>query len=238
MGNMSNKLKEIVFTKTLDVSMEYFPKPAVSYLPEWYKKTQSYRENKKELLFGASTSGTIKKCLPVFDALTSGYIISTYVDVLVKKDEHGNIRYTCADNQNAITFHDIIQAPYHPGMNNHPYPKWTNPWAIKTPKGYSCFFMPPVQGGNQYFSIIEGVVDTDSYYGAVHFPFVLKNIDFEGVIPAGTPMVQVFPFKREEWKMKEGSNIDHLESEEILKKLSSKFFDRYKNMFWHRKNYR
>jgi hypothetical protein len=231
---MSNS---IIFSKLLDVSLDYFPKPASSFLPEWYKKTQPYLDNKKEVFFNSGTKSTIKKCIPVFDALTAGYIIPTYCDLWVKKNENGDIVYTTSSNIN-IEFHPIQQAPYHPHMNQHPYPKWANPWSIKTPKGYSSLFIPPVHGGNEYFQIIEGFVDTDTYNYAINFPFVLKDPNFEGMIPAGTPMVQVIPIKRDSWTIKQGKEKDIKISFEHFTKLSSLFFDRYKRLFWQRKEYK
>lgn len=231
--------KKIIFTKTMDVADIYSPKPSSTFLPEWYKKTQTYMDNKKAIDISNSNHGTIKKCIPVFDALTSGYIIPTYCDLYITKDENGEIIYMPAvsnPNNPTINFHPVIQAPYHPKMNQHPYPKWTNPWAIKTPKGYSSLFIPPVHGGNNYFSVAEGIVDTDIYTTPVNFPFVLNDVSFEGVIPAGTPMVQVIPIKRDSWLI-EYSN-DTKESLDVHMQLSSRFYDRYKRMFWSRKSYK
>jgi hypothetical protein len=232
-------MKNIVFTKVIDtVSDEYFPKPSSSVLPEWYKKTDSYLGgNKKEIRIDRQTNATIKRCIPVFDALTSGYIISTYCDLIVKKDINGVSEYI-TPVPDAIHFHEIAQAPYHPKMNNEPFPKWTNPWGIKTPKGYSCLFIPPVHGTNKFFTVVEGIVDTDKYKAPINFPFVFNDINFEGLIPAGTPLVQVIPFKRESWKSTLGSEKDLKDLEENNKKLSSQFFDRYKTMFWERKSFK
>ena len=229
---------EIIFTKALDVSMEYFPKPSSSFLPEWYKKTQSYVKDKKQLSSMGTTEGTIKKCIPVFDALTAGYIITTYCDLWVKKGLNNEIEYTLSDPSLQIQFHPIEQAAYHPYMNQQAYPKWLNPWSITTPKGYSCLFLSPVHGGNEYFQIVEGFVDTDKYNAPINFPFVLKDVEFEGLIPAGTPMVQVIPIKRESWKIKEGKKKDLDRSYSHIKFLSSVFFDRYKGIFWQRKEYK
>lgn len=230
--------KNIIFTNTKSehVSDEYFPQPASKYLPEWYKKTQTYVGNKKDITLNLQTNGTVKKCMPVFDALTSGYIIPTYCDLIVRRDEAGNIHYIPSSGIQ-IEFHGTEQAPYHPHMNNHSYPKWINPWSIQTPKGYSCFFIPPVHGGNEYFSILEGFVDTDKYFSPVNFPFVLKDIKFEGLIPAGTPMAQVIPVKRDSWESLIGNEKDVKKSLNTNSFLSSRFFDRYKNIFWSRKNY-
>jgi hypothetical protein len=227
--------KDIIFTKVLPVSDDFCPKPASDVLPEWYKKTSSYVSGKKEPMPGSQTPSTIKKCIPVFDALTSGYVISTYCDLWIKKTENGDVSYNTSTSID-ISFHPTTQAPYHPFMNDHAYPKWSNPWAIKTPPGYSCLFIPPVHGGNEYFQIAEGVVDTDRYNAAVNFPFILKDINFEGLIPAGTPMVQVIPFKRDNWKMKVNSDTEN--STEHTRLLESKFFDRYKTMFWTSKSFK
>lgn len=236
---MGNKIKKITFTKTIEsVSDDYSPKPASRIIPEWYKKTKPYFGNskKQELDENFQPLETIKKCIPVLDVLSTGYIIPTYCDLWVRKNENGEIVYATSGEVN-ILFHPVIQAPYHPKMNHHPYPKWNNPWAIETPKGYSSLFIPPVHGGNKYFSIIEGVVDTDIYPSPVLFPFVLNDVNFEGLIPAGTPMVQVIPIKRDEWNMEMGNDYNREKSREAQRKLTSMFFDRYKQFFWDRKSY-
>ena len=233
-------LNKIIFTKIINnVSDDYGPCKTSELLPEWYKKTPSYvnSENKEVSYIHGNANSTIKKCIPVFDVLTSGYIITTYCDVWVKKNDIGEIFYVPTKGNQPIEFHPIIQAPYHPNMNNHPYPKWINPWAIKTPKGYSSLFIAPVHGGNKYFQIIEGIVDTDNYSNPVNFPFVLKDKNFEGLIPAGTPIVQIIPFKREKWKMEYGSDNSLKEVIDIDNKLNSQFFDRYKKMFWNKKEF-
>jgi hypothetical protein len=123
-------------------------------------------------------------------------------------------------------------------MNHHLFPKWLNPWGIKTPKGYSCLFVPPVHGGNQIFTVLEGIVDTDRYFGLINFPFVLNDVNFEGMIPAGTPIVQIIPIKRDEWRSSLGSEKDLKDLVESDTFIRTKFFDRYKTMFWDRKSYK
>jgi hypothetical protein len=230
--------KNIIFTKVTDlVSDEFVPRPASEFLPDWYKKTDSYIGLKKDVEFNSGTVSTIKRCMPVFDALTSGYIIPTYADLWVKKNHNGDTMYITSSPID-IEFHSISQAPYHPSMNQIPYPKWNNPWAISTPKGYSCIFMPPVHSGNTLFTILEGVVDTDKYPAPVNFPFVLNDVNFEGLIPAGTPMAQIIPFKRDEWTHSFGSEKDLLKTKDTQVRLSTRFHDRYKKIFWSKKSYR
>jgi len=224
-----NKTKEIVFTDTIGVPKEYAPKPAIHFIPDWYKKMETSfpKERTPESL------PTIKKCIPVLDAITAGYIIVSPCDVYISIKD-GEPSYN-SKIPNLIAGHPRKQGYKHPAANNFNFPKWTNPWAIKTPKGYSCLFIPPMHNPNPYFTVLEGIVDTDNYFSNVNFPFVLKDPTLEFLIPAGTPIVQVIPFKRDVWKSKFSDNrespIDN------GKYLDSHFFDRYKRLFWNRKSY-
>lgn len=235
-------MKSIIFTDTVGVPREFAPTPANKCIPDWYKHLESYSNNEKKPVNNGNTSATIKKCVPVFDAITSGYIIYSYVDVYVsQKETESNEKqpYYEWPSYEPIQFHPISQAPSHPHNNGHKeaYPKWINPWGIKTPNGYSTLFIQPVHR-QSVFTILPGIVDTDTYSSAVNFPFVLNNVTYEGLIPAGTPIAQVIPFKREEWKMSIGNEEEIKEDIKISRLLRTSFFDSYKNKFWHRKEYR
>lgn len=237
---------EIVFTDTLGVPKEYQPQPANKFMPEWYKNIDTYIGGEKKPTGDGITSATIKKCMPVFDAITNGYIITSYTDVWVSQKEQLNNENNMVKapwyewpSYNPIQFHSIEQAPNHPHRNGHQfsYPKWINPWAIKTPKDYSVLFVQPLHR-ESVFTILPGVVDTDEYCAPVNFPFVLNDITFEGLIPAGTPIAQIIPFKRDAWQMSYGTEIDYTNQQHITRKLRSKFFDSYKTMFRTNKEYK
>jgi hypothetical protein len=224
------KTQEILFSKTLEqVSDEYAPKPAFKYVPEWYKKIETRFPIEKN----PSSLPTIKKCIPVLDAITAGYIIVSPCDVYVSIKD-GEVQYT--NPLGIIEFHPRKQAYNHPQANIYQFPKWINPWAIKTPKGYSCYFKPPAHNPNPWFEILEGFVDTDTYSAPVNFPFVLLNPEKECLIPAGTPIAQVIPVKRDSWQMSTNNEIENQSS--VIKLLNSQFFDRYKRMFWEKKEYK
>ena len=72
---------DIIFTKTFNVPDEYNPKPADKYVPEWYKNLESYIGGDKKPSGDGQTTATVKRCMPVFDAVTGGYIIPTYTDI-------------------------------------------------------------------------------------------------------------------------------------------------------------
>lgn len=221
--------KNITFTDLVGVGKEFYPKPASSFIPDWYKDTQSYSTGKKEVLVEGEVTSTIKRCMPVFDALTLGYIIPTYVDIYVRQ-ENGAPYYSWASHD-AISFHPNGQLSKHPRAGIFDAPKWKNPFSIKTPEGYSVLLVPPIHHPNEYFEILEGVVDSDRYTAQVNLPFILKDTSFEGLIPAGTPLVQVIPFKRDSWQMSLGGESEKLTSFEDGRRLTTRFFDRYKNLF-------
>ena len=74
--------------------------------------------------------------------------------------------------------------------------KFHNPWAIRTPPGWSCLFTAPLNHKHDVVQILGGVVDTDRYQAPVNFPFVTIADDGTHVLEKGTPLVQVIPFQR------------------------------------------
>ena len=225
---------KIIFTNTSGVDIEQ-PQPASKFIPDWYKNMESYTGKERKPDGGGGTTATIKRCMPVFDAITAGYIITLPADVYVSiKEEKQFFEWSTLG---LIGFHPIEQAPNHPARNQHAYPKWMNPWAIKTPKGYSTLFTQPMHR-EAVFTILPGIVDTDTYTAPVNFPFVINDPAFEGLIPKGTPIAQVIPFKRDSWTMELGDKKDLEAQAKVSKKLQSKFFDRYKSMFWTKKEYK
>lgn len=73
--------------------------------------------------------------------------------------------------------------------------KFMNKWLIKTPPGYSCLFIKPMNRIEERFDIIPGIVDTDKYINTINFPFILRKRDKQFLIKKGEPMVQVIPLK-------------------------------------------
>jgi hypothetical protein len=227
----------ITFTNTKNVPEEYAPKPATASVPDWYKNLESYIGDEKKPTGEGGTSATIKRCMPVFDAIINGYILYTYTDVWISQKD--NMPWYEWPSFGPIEFHPVEQAPNHPNRNGHQasYPKWINPWAIQTPPGYSVLITQPMHR-ESVFTILPGIVDTDQYNAPVNFPFVLNNIEYEGLIPAGTPMAQVIPFKRDSWEMNFGSLQDLEKQNKTTIRLRTKFFDSYKSQFRQPKEYK
>jgi hypothetical protein len=134
----------------------------------------------------------------------------------------------------------LLGSPLIEKNKNLPFYKILNPWKIKTPKGYSCLFVPPLNNSDDRFSIIPGIVDTDTFPMEINFPMTINGDKYPvltTVIKKGTPYVQIIPFKRDKWKMKTTSR---LQKEIINTKMffSSVLIDKYKKKFWSKKSWR
>jgi hypothetical protein len=234
--------KDIIFTNSLGIYNIFPPEPASINIPEWYKESESYVNNKKQpFIEDNTTSATIKKCMPVFDMISAGYIIKSQADVYVSKTlgENGFETHFQWSNFDLIEFHSVNQAKSHPYRKNiyMSYPKWINHWGIETPPGHSTLFIQPSHR-DSIFTIMPGIVDTDKYISPVNFPFVLNDKDFEGLIPAGTPIAQAIPFKRHAYKMSFGNESNLLRQNNIKAQTRSRFFDSYKTLFRSKKEYK
>ncbi len=218
-------------------------------IPDWYKKlTHSYEEQ------------TVKGCMPFLDTLTCGYLLKIASDYKIRHnvefegkkrsgfDSAQQMMNSLAEKinmnyQGKHEYHSIDQvkgSPYVETNKNLPFHKILNPWIIKTPPGYSTLFVPPLNNSDDRFSIIPGIVDTDSFENEVNFPIVVNGDKYEildTIIERGTPYVQCIPFKRDSWKMK----IEYMEDK---KYLENRFFmvkylvHNYKKLFWKKKSWK
>ena len=225
--------KKIIFCATQKNMLDVWPhpKPASRFIPEEYKKLERFYENNLH-------QHTVKTCVPFLDSLTAGYIIPFDQDYVVDPVEN-DFSVTPSNHQFDETGnHPKLQLPEEwkkiAGENAG---KFHNKWIIKTPPGYSCLFIKPMNRIEERFEIISGVVDTDTYINVINFPFILHKRDEQFIIKKGEPMVQVIPFKRESWKSWCGFYFEklHLKTYNLL---NSEWVDRYKKMFWNKKSFK
>jgi len=200
------------------------PMPTSKIVPPWYRKMQGVIEG----------TPTVKKCVPVLDALTAGYIIPLPSDVAWSEEA-----------QEFVTYGKLtINSNHHPDQtaawpipeeyDSQPH-KWINSWHVKTPPGYSTLFVHPLDRLDLPFYSFSGIVDTDLHPLVVNFPFVFRK-GFRGVIPAGTPMIQAIPFKRDDW---EADYYDQGEPHSYEKSYEVELppFNWYKRNWWQRKRF-
>lgn len=234
------KNQKIVFTVQFGhehLAEEYYPVPAIKMVPEWYKVMEtSYAEDKKNVR-EVHIKQTIKRCMPVFDAITAGYILKLYTDLTIDRTDDGLKFEWSFDTKDTITWHPAYQLLNYRNLDlPQGAPKLGNPWGIKTPKGYSCLFIPPVHRPSCGIRILEGFVDTDKYENSVQFPFLVDD-GFTGTIPAGTPIAQVIPFKRDSFRMELGGIEERTALDKIGKLTRSVWINGYRNKFRTKKEY-
>ena len=208
------------------------PTPAAKMPPEWLKKMSSKIDHPRvikhlDVFDNGGSIGqalTLKRCPPVNDMIGAGYIISTHCDILVHSDLENNfLDMMWKSSLNAIETHtseQVVGSPVEKFMQNDAIFKYINPWRIKTQRGYSCMFMAP-QYRDLPFIALSGIVQTDKFH-EVNFPFIYNGLDGQHVIPAGTPVCQIIPFKRETFK----SSISFetpLQTETYLSMMTNKF---------------
>lgn len=183
-----------------------YPEPAIKHIPEWYRSlSRFYNSNSNFDLNienhigtdGSSTSG--KLCMPFFDALTMGYVFPLPVDIHVDYSPDGKPVLSWDDREMPIDQRHMIDVPV--PDNCHPiHFGWRMEWHYETPPGYSVLLTHPMNRHDLPFYTLSGVVDADSWGLPVFVSFFLKR-GFRGTIPAGTPMFQVIPFKRDDWEL-------------------------------------
>jgi hypothetical protein len=236
---VSNK---ITFTANDEYAWEVVdrPTPAYSRLPKWWRDMPTTVNGDKPRINNSLSNLSPKKCVSVLDSLTSGYIIPLWTDIQVKNVSNSEYIPYIDWKPSRPVFEGMI-----PGSELIPsplgYSRWTckflNKWMINTPRGYSIAISAPTGYENSSLKAISAVVDTDKYQGPLYFPMWIKE-GFEGIIERGTPLVQVTPFKREDWtsefKSLKNGQLEIIQDRDFHKKI----FGWYTSKVWAKKSYR
>ena len=220
---MSNKINFIAKDSYgYDVVMR--PYPASEAIPQWWKDMSPYIKDHRSLdgskliVTGGTSNAGPKKCTPMLDSLTSGYIIPLWADIQIRAD-YSNGQYIpiveWKTKRGIFEAHSDgareVQSPV--GYTSF-VAKFLNYWIPQTPKGYSIMVDSPYGYRDLPIKAVPGIVDTDKpLTGGLLFPVWFKE-GFEGIVEKGTPLVQITPFKRENWKA-EFSSLSDGEFEKI-----------------------
>lgn len=233
-------MNTIKFLSSLPDLAPVFPLPEPSYknVPDWYRKQPALLDDKLE---GGTLKITVKKCQPFFDAMSLGYIlkmpVDLYIDTTDGKKEFQIPRELSTVEQHIISAHTTEQILHYPinlsthinhVLRIHPM------WMISTPEGYSTLFTSPIHQPHIPIKAVEAIVDTDSFFSDGHLSFFVEK-DFKGVIKQGTPIVQVFPFKRDDWEMSIDAEHDVAITDIQRKGVRSTFQNGYRLKHWAKK---
>lgn len=219
------------------------PYPATQAIPDWWKAMTPYTvtpdnpDGNKLIVRERESNTSPKKCVPMLDALTSGYIIPLWSDVQIKNQGESKL-ITWRTSEPVFLEHGMqartdVETPV--GFNPQVF-KFLNKWRIITPKGYSCLITQPFGYRQTGAQAIPAVIDTDKSTLEILPPLWFAS-DFEGILEKGTPMVQVIPFKRSDWK----ADYSYLKNGEYQKledrNFASTIINHYMKNAWSKKTY-
>jgi hypothetical protein len=217
------------------------PFPATSAIPQWWKDALPYDLNDKNfnkskiMLENSHSNATFKKCTPMLDALGLGYIIPLWADVEIR-EENGFPLISWRTSREVFRLHDGTGVEILEGYGQSQF-KFLNQWIPKLPKGYSLFVTHPIGYQNSPFRAIDAIIDYDKTTHVLEPPLLLKD-GFEGIIEKGTPMIQVFPFKRDNWK----SSFEYLDEGEFIinvdRDVKATIVNNYVKNFWSKKSFK
>ena len=175
------------------------------------------------------------------DSLSSGYIQETWQDISIETKEVRpgavEIRYNVPTEPNIMSLRNELNMPvpddfYPVEFTFHPA------WIPELPKGWSMLYITPFNRLDLPFQMLSGVVDNDAFTQSEegsNMPFYIKK-SFSGIIPKGTPIVQMIPIKRESWQSAPQEYSARKQSK-IITLARQHFWGGYKKTFWTKKDY-
>jgi hypothetical protein len=226
--NPFKKKPKITFWADNEIISKVYPLvPSNKFIPEWYRKLPQFTDK----------SNTVKRCPGIMKYLTHGYIVRTWLDVTIHTDvKHNNIKIEYTEDFRNIgrknVFNYFQTSPPITLMNEgtfgdpNPFPdntfkrilKWQLGWHAQAPKGFDIWFAPLQYHFNPNFTATIGMMDS-RITEQLNIQVLWHPTESEVYIPAGTPLVQLIPVRREE--------IDH----EILYDKDGKNAMRLKEKF-------
>jgi len=231
-------VNKIIFSPTSESARIGITEPEIlaasQVVPEWYKNIPAAIPQ-TDISRNAST---VKKCLPFLDALTMGYVYTLPYDLLVQDFEGNKHIRLMADYKH-------LELETHNRTNGIPTPEgfYAQLWRfgglphITTPKGYSVLITHPFNRNDLPFLTLSGVIDTDEFHLGLAATFYLRE-NFTGIIPKGTPLAQIIPFKQENWEHELTKPMTEEENKKITFRLMSKISRSYQVQYWKKKYYK
>ncbi len=202
----TEKIRFIINQAGLTEDSPSKPLPAGKTIPEWYRQADRYGKDPRsgqyyEMPDIGGKIPTWKACPAVFDIMGSGYTYQTPCDIEFVDDNQGNVTARVLDHRHEkflIEREPLAQFVYPEGYHLKHFAWWPD-WGVELPEGYSALYTHPLNRFELPFLTTNGIIDNDKDHipGSMPF-FFLKGIT--GILPAGTPIAQILPFRREHWE--------------------------------------
>jgi hypothetical protein len=194
-------MQKIIFHSAQEYNFKNFirPLPARSSVPEWFSSSnRNWVDTDGNILDSETLS--FKACPALMDSFVSGYFLLTPCDIHFYKI-NGEISVSLSETYKAFCESRPImgQFPVPHGCEETAF-HWFPNWMPELPEGYSGLYVHPINRFDLPFITTSGIIDNDRVSTPGLMPFFIKK-DFVGTISAGTPYIQIIPFKREIWEM-------------------------------------
>jgi len=210
------------------------PKPAKNFLPIWWKKNDFFQKNELGDLI-VPPEPTFKGCMPFLDSLTTGYMAYTTQELYVSnKNNVITIDWNNSPEPLILRKSKTDGVPVPIGCNEMHF-AWHFHYGFVLPKGYSALFTHPLNRHDLPFVSSSGIIDEGCWWSG-KFSFWLKN-DFEGIIPKETPIIQIIPFKRENWISELRPDLIERSQKEVNEK-NNYFYGFYKKFIKKEKSFK
>tara|TARA_B110000503_G_scaffold40341_1_gene66261 strand:+ start:4489 stop:5145 length:657 start_codon:yes stop_codon:yes gene_type:complete len=201
------------------------PQPIINDYPKWLDTTDTTKSDY-----------TVKHCMPVMDYINSGYIIYNAWEYSLEEKMLGFTKGLEIESMNPRPERRRISPSVFAGTAlpaksraSKAYFKIETDYKIVTPPGYSCLVMQPFYDFTEDYTIMPAVIDTDKY------DYVISAVGYVNkpkiVIPPGARILQVIPFKREEWNMS-------IKEDNLRSKLFHYIHGAYESVFHSKKRYK
>ena len=236
--------KKIVFRAHNRVDFETQPRPfpAKQSIPKWFKDLPVYdvgpgEESKLSIGSNGVPNFSPKKCTPMLDSMTAGYILPLHSDVYVESSsELPEISWRSLHP--VFDLHGSSSSKIETPEGYYPQAfKFLSTWIPETPAGYSILVTSPLGYHNPVFKAIPAIIDTDKEVNQL-LPPVWVRKEFSGVVEKGTPLIQIIPFKRESWQ----SEFEFYNDEDLLIHKQNSFHSTITNNYvrniWSRKEFK
>jgi hypothetical protein len=254
-----NIIKFSSFRPWLNQKSKSVPSSTKNVIPKWYKEADRFAKNpitgeyykapkticpypKEGSKDDYGMIPTWKACPAIMDAFLTGYVLKTPCDITFFQNSNGSIDVKIHDEK----YKDFCSKRPPMAQFEHPYGyhkehfAWYPDWGLELPEGYSALFMSPMNRFDLPFLNTTGVVDCDKVHLLGTFPFFIPK-GWEGTIAAGTPYIQILPFKREDWS----HEINFQQQQKIYDKMveNMKFYRQpdggvYKDKIWSKREYK
>ena len=233
---------KLIFTVSKEHQTQYDSiVPARNSMPKWFNdqplNTKTLSSN---VVFEPKThkslgrSNTISGCPGITDYYETGYIVKSWVDLLITNTSEGVVMQSPNREMVGVYLEQMSADNLIPIKKNHNFHneilKITSHIQVSATKNTSLLYLSALDGFPNVH-VFEGVVPVDVYPVSLKVMFGITGEFDEIFIPHGTPLMRLIPMERVTYS-REKKVVDNLPAPMISKCPFFKLGDYLKNIGW------